>query len=72
MVATLMLVWPVFPVLGNHIEPRLFGLPWSMTYVLGIVVANFGVLVWSYRHRLVDESDSPSTEMASEGGSEDG
>ena len=59
-VATAMLVWPVFPLLGNHVEPRLFGLPWSMTYVLGIVVCNFGVLVWLYRRRLIDEPEDES------------
>lgn len=40
---------PVFGWLGNHIEPRVLGLPWSLVYVLLIVAANFGVLVFLYR-----------------------
>lgn len=53
--ATLMLVWPLFEWLGNHVEPRVLGMPWSMAYVLGIVVLNFFVLVGLYRFRVIDE-----------------
>lgn len=48
-VSTAALVAPVYPALGNHIEPRVFGLPWSLVYVLGVIAANFAVLLWMYR-----------------------
>jgi hypothetical protein len=49
MVSTGVLVAPVYTVLGNRIEPRVFGLPWSLVYVLCVIAANFAVLVWMYR-----------------------
>ncbi|MGH1340980.1 MAG: hypothetical protein ACRBN8_05485 [Nannocystales bacterium] len=48
-VSTGVLVAPVYTALGNRIEPRMFGLPWSLVYVLGVIAANFAVLVWMYR-----------------------
>ncbi len=42
--ATLALVWPLYGWFGNSIEPRVFGLPWSLTYVLLVIVANTLVL----------------------------
>jgi hypothetical protein len=54
-VSTLLLVDPAFFVLGNHIEPRVAGLPWSLVYVLLVVTANFGVLSWLYVTRSVDD-----------------
>jgi hypothetical protein len=59
LVATLMLVWPVYPALGNHIEPRVLGLPWSFAYVLSMVLINFGVLVLLYRARIIEEEPGP-------------
>ncbi len=47
--ATLALIWPVYPWLGNRIEPRVFGLPWSLFYVLAIIFANALVLMWLHR-----------------------
>ncbi len=44
-----LLVAPLYTVLGNHIEPRVFGLPWSLVYVLGVIAANFAALAWMYR-----------------------
>jgi len=44
-----------YPWLGNHIEPRVFGMPWSLVYVLGWVVANGAVLAWL--HVRDDEED---------------
>ncbi|NVB37510.1 hypothetical protein G6O69_06675 [Pseudenhygromyxa sp. WMMC2535] len=64
--STAALVWPIYPWLGNHIEPRLvLGLPWSLTWVLLVIAANFIALVVLYRLRVVDdreldELDSPS------------
>lgn len=48
-VSTAALVAPVYTTLGNRIEPRVFGLPWSLVYVLGVIAANFAVLLWMYR-----------------------
>lgn len=48
-VSTGALVAPVYTTLGNRIEPRVLGLPWSLVYVLGVIAANFAVLVWMYR-----------------------
>lgn len=47
--STAALVAPVFTRLGNHIEPRVAGLPWSLVYVLGVIAANLAVLAWMYR-----------------------
>ncbi len=48
-VSTVLLVAPAYLWLGNHIDPRVFGLPWSLVYVLGVIAANLGVLIWMYR-----------------------
>lgn len=61
--ATACLVGPVFARLGNHIEPRILGLPWSLVYVLIFIALNFAVLVWAYRRGVVD-----ATEDDDEGG----
>jgi hypothetical protein len=55
--STVMLVAPVYTVLGNRVQPRLWGLPWSLVYVLLVVVANFAVLMALYRGRYVDHLD---------------
>jgi len=59
--STAMLVWPIYPWLGNHVHPRLFGLPWSLLWVLLVIAANFIVLALLYRFRIVDdrEHDEP-------------
>jgi hypothetical protein len=45
-VATLLAVtWPVYPRLGNRIEPLVLGLPYSLAWLVGWVVATFVVLV---------------------------
>lgn len=55
------LVWPLYPWLGNHVHPRVLGLPWSLVYVLLVIAANFGALLLLYRLRVVDdrEHDDP-------------
>lgn len=55
--STLALVWPVFPWLGNHVHPRVLGLPWSLVYVLLVIAANFVALVVLYRARVVDDRE---------------
>ena len=56
-VSTVLLVAPVYTALGNHIEPRVLGLPWSLVYVLVVVSANTGVLAWLYIARKVDAAE---------------
>ncbi|MCY1059848.1 hypothetical protein [Nannocystis sp. SCPEA4] len=51
---TAALVWPLYPLLGDHIEPRVLGMPWSLAYVLLIILANTAVLVGLYLSRSVD------------------
>ncbi|WAS95930.1 hypothetical protein [Nannocystis punicea] len=52
--STAMLVWPLYPLLGDHIEPRVFGVPWSLAYVILVILANTAVLVGLYLSRAVD------------------
>lgn len=51
------LVWPIYPWLGNHIEPRVLGLPWSLVWVLLVITANFLVLALLYRLKVVDHRE---------------
>ncbi len=53
-VATALLIWPLYPALGNRIEPRVFGLPFSLVYVLAVIVANTLVLAALYGARVID------------------
>jgi MFS family permease len=52
-----MLVWPVYPWLGNHVHPRVLGLPWSLVYVLLVIAANFVALLVLYHLRVVDDRE---------------
>lgn len=54
---TAALVWPIYPWLGDHIEPRVLGLPWSLVYVLGVIVLNTVVLAALYAARAVDAEE---------------
>lgn len=53
----MLLITPVYTELGNRIEPRVAGLPWSLVWVLGVIAINFAVLVWLYRARIVDSEE---------------
>lgn len=53
-------MWPIYPWLGNHVHPRVFGLPWSLVWVLLVVAANAVVLNVLYRRRLVDHREDGS------------
>ena len=55
--ATAALIWPLYPWLANSIEPRVMGLPFSLVWVLGVIVSNFGVLVLLYRTRAIDDRE---------------
>lgn len=63
--STAALVWPIYPLLGNHVEPRVLGVPWSLAYVVGIILANTGVLIALYASRAVDADEA---EEDAEGG----
>ncbi|MEZ4453729.1 MAG: hypothetical protein R3B09_30015 [Nannocystaceae bacterium] len=67
-VATASLVWPLYPALGNAIEPRVLGLPWSLVYVLVVIVANTAALMILYGGRWIDagEVDDPVEPAAGE------
>lgn len=58
------LIWPLHGWLGNTIEPRVLGFPWSFAYVFAVVIANFGVLALAYHRHWVD--DAPPSEPPSE------
>lgn len=51
------LVWPLYPLLGDHIEPRVFGVPWSLAYVVVVILCNFVVLVALYLTRAIDATE---------------
>lgn len=55
--STAALVWPIYPLLGDHIEPRVFGLPWSLAYVIAIIALNTAVLIALYVSRAVDADE---------------
>ena len=56
-VSTVVLIAPVYTWLGNRIEPRVLGLPWSLVYVLGVIVLNTVVLAALYAARAVDAEE---------------
>lgn len=66
-VATAALVWPVYPWLGNRIEPRVGGLPFSLIWILGIITCNFCVLLVLYRLRLIDALEVDESEPTRSG-----
>ncbi len=51
---TALLVAPLYPWLGDSIEPRVLGLPWSLVYVLLVIVVNAVALTGLYMARVVD------------------
>lgn len=55
--ATLLLVHPLYSQLGNFVEPRVLGMPFSLVYVLIIIAANTLVLTWLYRARVIDPGE---------------
>lgn len=55
--STAALVWPIYPRLGDHVEPRVLGLPWSLVYVLAVILINTVVLTALYLARAVDSAE---------------
>ena len=49
------LIWPVYP-LASRIQPFVFGLPFSLFYILSLVLLSF-VVLWLYDHYLNHEED---------------
>jgi hypothetical protein len=62
LLSTALLVWPVYPWLGNHVHPRVLGLPWSLVWVLLVIAANFAALLLLYWLRIVDDRELPDAE----------
>jgi len=56
---TALLVWPLYPWLGNTIEPRVLGLPWSLSYVIGVILIDAAALTALYLLRVVDAEEGP-------------
>jgi len=54
---TALLVWPLYPWLGNTIEPRVLGVPWSLMYVLGVILLDAAALTALYLLRVVDAEE---------------
>ncbi len=57
LIATASLVWPIYPAWFDRIEPRVLGLPFSLAWILIVIVANFVVLALLYSLRLVDDRE---------------
>jgi hypothetical protein len=55
--STALLVAPLYTVLGNHIEPRVLGQPWSLVWVLGVITANTLVLALLHAKRWIDHDE---------------
>ena len=53
-----LLVWPLYPWLGNRVEPRVLGLPWSLVYILLVVVADAAALLLLYCARAIDGAEA--------------
>lgn len=56
-ISTALLVAPVYTSLGNAIEPRVLGLPWSLVYILGVILVNSSVLAVLYVGRWIDHAE---------------
>ena len=55
--STALLVWPAYGWWGNRVDPRVFGLPWSLASILIVIASNTIVLAVLYRLRAVDPGD---------------
>lgn len=64
---TALLVWPLYPLLGNRVEPRVFGLPWSLTYVLLVIALNSVVVAGLYLARVIDSDEAADDDGAGAG-----
>ena len=67
LLSTALLVWPLYPWLGNRVHPRVLGLPWSLVFVLLVIAANFAALALLYRLRVVDDRELEDPDEARDG-----
>ncbi len=63
LLSTALLVAPIYTWLGNSIEPRVFGQPWSLVWVLGVIAINTLVLAVAYHRRWVDDAETDDAEV---------
>ncbi len=49
LVCAFAVLWPVYAWLGNHLEPRVLGLPMSFAWKIGWIFATFVVLMLFHR-----------------------
>jgi len=66
---TALLVAPLYPWLGDSVEPRVWGLPWSLMYVLLVIVINAAALTGLYMARVIDarEDEAGADEVGRHG-----
>jgi hypothetical protein len=38
------LIWPAYDLLGNHVDPLVLGVPFSLAWIVGWALATFAVL----------------------------
>ena len=60
----LALIWPIYPLFAG-IRPRVLGIPFSLAYVIGLVLLSFTVLVALFRweeRQGTEDSDSQEQE----------
>ncbi|MFV8750080.1 hypothetical protein ACNOYE_05990 [Nannocystaceae bacterium ST9] len=55
--ATATLVWPIYPRYFDSIEPRILGLPFSLAWILIVIIANFLAVALLYALHLVDDRE---------------
>lgn len=48
LVCLLALVWPLYDVIANRLEPYVLGLPFSLAWIVGWALLTFAVLVAYY------------------------
>ena len=48
-------LWPIYP-LASRIRPMLLGMPFSLAFLVGLIVLTFAVLLWFF-YRMDKEDD---------------
>lgn len=56
---TALLVWPLYPWLGDTIEPRVLGVPWSLAYIVAVILVDAAALTALYTLRVIDAEEAP-------------
>ncbi len=68
--ATATLIWPLYPAFFDRIEPRVFGLPFSLAWILIVIASNFVVVGLLYHLRLVDDREHEGEPESEQGASQ--